>query len=58
VLGFADDMVVLADSTEGAQDHVDQVGSYMNKLDMTLNPRKSSSFLITSQNTWRVRDPG
>jgi hypothetical protein len=58
-LAFADDIVTLADSTEGAQDHVDQVGRYMNKLGMTLNPLKSSSFLITSKrNTWIVRDPG
>jgi hypothetical protein len=58
-LAFADDIVVLADSIEGAQANVDQVGRYMNKLGMTLNPQKSSSFLITSQrNTWIVRDPG
>jgi hypothetical protein len=47
-LAFADDIVLLADSIEGAQDHVDQVGRYMNKLGMSLNPRKSSLFLITS----------
>jgi hypothetical protein len=58
-LAFADDIVTLADSVEGAQDHVDQVGRYMNRLGMTLNPRKSSSFLITSKRkTWIVRDPG
>jgi hypothetical protein len=56
-LAFADDIVLLADSIEGAQDHVDQVLRYMNKLGMTLNPQKSSSFLITSmRNTWVVRD--
>jgi hypothetical protein len=36
-LAFADDIVWLADSIDGAQDHVDQVGCYMNKLGMTLN---------------------
>jgi hypothetical protein len=58
-LAFADDIVLLADSIDGAQDHVDQVGRYMNKLGMTLNPRKSSSFLITAmRKTWICRDPG
>jgi hypothetical protein len=58
-LAFADDIVSLARSIEGVQNHVDQVGRYMNKLGMTLNQRKSSSFLITSmRNTWIVRDPG
>jgi hypothetical protein len=58
-LAFADDIVLSADSIERVQDHADQVGRYMNKLGMALNPRKSSSFLITSmRNTWIVRDPG
>jgi hypothetical protein len=58
-LAFEDDIVCLADSVDGAQDHVDQVGRYMNRLGMTLNPHKSSSFLITSmRKTWVVRDPG
>jgi hypothetical protein len=58
-LAFADDVVLLADSNEGAQDHVDHVGHYMNKLRMILNPRKSSSLLITAMtNTWVVRDSG
>jgi hypothetical protein len=55
---FADDILVLADSVDGAQDHVDQVGRYMNILGMTLNPLKSSSFLIHAlRKTWIVRDP-
>lgn len=53
-MAFADDIVLLADSIEGAQDHVDEVGRYM-----IFKPRKSSSFVITSmRNTWVVRDPG
>nr|ADX60049.1 R2 protein [Kalotermes flavicollis] len=58
-LAFADDIVLLADSIDGAHDHEDQVRCYMNKLGMTLNPRKSSSFLITAmRKTWISRDPG
>jgi hypothetical protein len=58
-LVFADSIVFFADSIEGVQAHEDQVSRYMNKLDMTFNPRKSSSFLITSRrNTWVVRDQG
>jgi hypothetical protein len=58
-LAFADDIVVMADSVDGAQEHVDQVGRYMHKLGMTLNPRKSSSFLIQAmRKTWVVRDAG
>jgi hypothetical protein len=45
-LAFEDAIILLADSTEGALDHVDQVGHYMNKVGMTLNPSKSYSFLI------------
>jgi hypothetical protein len=47
-LAFAEDIVLLADSIDGTQDNVDQVGYSMNKQGMTLNPRKSSSFLITA----------
>jgi hypothetical protein len=58
-LAFADDIVLLAHSIDGAQDHVDKVGCYTNKLGMTLYPRKSSSFLITAmRKTWICRDPG
>jgi hypothetical protein len=46
-LAFAYDIFLL-DSIDGAHDHEDQVRCYMNKLGMTLNPRKSSSFLITA----------
>lgn len=48
----------MADSIDGAQNHVDQVGRYMNKLSMTLNLLKLSSFLIQAiRKTWIVRDP-
>jgi hypothetical protein len=58
-VAFADDIFWFSDSIEGAQDHVEKVGRYLNKLGMTLNPRKSSSFLnISMRNTWVVSDPG
>jgi hypothetical protein len=57
-LGFEDDIVLLAASIEGAQADVDQVRCYMNKLGMTLNPRKSCSLLITSmRNSCVEKDP-
>jgi hypothetical protein len=57
-LSFLDEIVFLQASIEGVQDHVDQVGRYMNKLGMSLNPRKYSSFLIISmKDTWVIRNP-
>jgi hypothetical protein len=58
-LSFLDEFVFLPASTEGALDHVDQVGRYMNKLGMSPNPPKYSSFLIVSmKNTFVIRNPG
>jgi hypothetical protein len=58
-LAFVDEIVMLVDSIDGAHDHVDQVRCYMNKLGMSLNPRKSPSFLITAMRKTRIyRDPG
>jgi hypothetical protein len=57
-LAFVHDIVLLADSIDGAQDHVVQVACYMNKVGMTLNPRKSSSILIIAmRKTWICKDP-
>jgi hypothetical protein len=39
-LAFVDGIVLLVDSTERRQNHVDHVGRCMNKLGMTLNPHK------------------
>jgi hypothetical protein len=55
-LAFADDIVCLADSIEGAKDHVGQVGRHMNKLSTKLTPHKSPSFFIPCmKKTWVVR---
>jgi hypothetical protein len=48
-LAFVDEFIFLPASIEGAQDHVEQVGRYMNKLGMIINPHKYSSFLIVSK---------
>jgi hypothetical protein len=58
-LSFLDEFVFLPASIEGAQDHIDQVGRYMNKLGMSPNPPKYSSFFIVSmKDTFVIRNPG
>jgi hypothetical protein len=58
-ISFLDEFVFLPASTEGAQDHVDQVRRYMNKLGMSLNLPKYALFLIVSvKDTWVIRNLG
>jgi hypothetical protein len=45
---FADDIVLLADSIDGAQDPVDQFGCYMNKVGMTIHEYRPPSSSLRS----------
>lgn len=56
-LAFADDLVVVADTTVGAQTLLDRTHEYLAGLGMKLNPSKSRSFLVEAgRKTWVVRD--
>ena len=58
-LAFADDIIVLADSAEGAQAQLDLITQFLADRGMKLNPLKCKSFWIGStHHSWVVRDPG
>jgi len=59
VLAFADDLILLSDTVEGAQRLIDKVRSFLEGLGMNLAARKSTAFqIVQAQRAWAATDPG
>lgn len=58
-LAFADDIVLVSEAVQQAQDQLQNVEAYLKGLGMNLSASKCATFHITHKNqSWSVADPG